>query len=137
MYEKRRNFLLKKIQGSAQHYPFDTILVSFTQRLPHRLLLRRFSSDADPCSASIRTRWVFLDLPEFNTFWGYIVARICKIKHAPECGIRVWLRYLEEREIGGIWRGKRQLVDGGDDARIGDGPFEVTGRFTPNDPGTR
>jgi len=43
-----------------------------------------------------------------------------KVKHAPESSIRIWFRYLEEREVGRVRRGEGEFVDGGYDACVGD-----------------
>jgi len=37
---------------------------------------------------------------------------IGEVEHAPESGVRVGFGDLEEGEIGGVWRGKGEFVDG-------------------------
>jgi len=61
------------------------------------------------------------------------VSRIGEIEHTPERSIWVRLGDLEQRKIWGIRRGEGELVNGRKDTGIGDGPFEVSGRFTAND----
>lgn len=57
------------------------------------------------------------------------MAGVGKIKEAPEGGVWIWFRNLKEGEVGGVRGGEGELVDWGDDAGVGDGPFEVAGGF--------
>lgn len=75
-----------------------------------------------------------MNFPKFNSFWRYIVASICEIKHAPKCCIGIRLRYLEERKIWGIWRWEGELVYWRDDTSVGDGPLEITRCFATDNP---
>src|SRR5882757_9798856 len=104
--------VLKKVQCSAENDPFDTILVSLSQGLPHRLFLGCFPSDANSSTATIRAWGILLYLSKFNALWGYIMTSIGKVEHAPESCHRVRYGDLEEWEIGRIWRGKGEFVDG-------------------------
>lgn len=61
------------------------------------------------------------------------MASIREVEHAPEASLGVWLRDLEEREIGGVWRGEGELVDRSHDTGIGDGPFQVPRSLATND----
>jgi len=58
---------------------------------------------------------------------------IGKIEHAPEGGVWIGFRYLEEREIRRIWRGKGELVNWRHYSGIGDRPPEVSGSFATDD----
>lgn len=61
------------------------------------------------------------------------MAGIGEVEHAPESSIRVRLGDLKEGEVWGVWGRKRELVDGGDDACVRDGPFEVARGFAADD----
>ena len=91
--------VLEQIQGRAEHDPFNTIFVSFTQCLPYCLLFWRLSGDAYPSPTAIRAWGVLLYFTELNTFGRYIVSGIGEVEHTPKR--RVWIRFgnLEEREI--------------------------------------
>ena len=101
--------------------------------MPNRLLLWSLAGDADSSTTTIGSWRVLLDLAKLDALGGYIVAGIGEIEHAPEDGVGVGLGYLEEREIRGVRRGEGELVDGGDDAGVGYGPFEVPGGFAADD----
>jgi hypothetical protein len=94
--------LLEKIQSRTKYDPFHTVLVAFSQGLPHCLLLRGFPRDADTRTATIRARGVLLYLAKFNSFRRNIMTSICKIEQAPECCIGIRLGYLKEGKIRGI-----------------------------------
>lgn len=117
--------ILEEVQSSAEDYPFDTIFIPFAQSLPHSLFFGGLARDADPGTSTIGTWRVFLDLTKLNTFGGYVVACVGKIKHAPEGGVWVRLRDLKEGKIRRVRGRERELVNRGNDTRVGDGPFEV------------
>lgn len=109
---EKYNSILEKVQCSAEDYPFDTVLVSLSQGLPHRFFLGSFSGDANSSSAAIRAWRVLLYLSKFNALGRYIMTSIGEVEHAPESCVRVRFRNLEEGEIGGVRRWKGELVDG-------------------------
>lgn len=76
-------------------------------------------------------------LSEFDALGGYIVASIGEVKHAPEGGIGVWFRDLEEREVGGIWRREGKLVYRRDNTGVSDRPLEIAGSLAANETGGR
>jgi hypothetical protein len=57
------------------------------------------------------------------------MAGISEIEQAPKGGIRVGFADLEQGEVGGVGGREGELVDGGDDTCVCDGPFEVAGGF--------
>jgi len=125
LFDGFEDLVVEKIKCGAEDYPLDTIFVAFSQCLPYRLLLGGLSRDRDSRATATRTRGVLLDLAKFDTLGGNEVARVGKVEHAPERGVRVGFGDLEEGEIGGVWGGQGELVDRGHDARVGDGPFEI------------
>lgn len=61
------------------------------------------------------------------------MACVSKVKHAPKCGIWIWLGNLKKWKIRGIGRWKGELVYGRNYAGVGDGPFEVARGFAAYD----
>lgn len=61
------------------------------------------------------------------------MACIGKIKHAPKCGIWIWLGNLEKWKVRRIGRWKGELVYGRDYAGVGNGPFKVARGFAAYD----
>lgn len=118
--------VLEKVQCCTQDNPFYAVFVALTERLPNRLLLCSFSSDADACAASVGAWRVLLDLAEFDALRWDVVPSIGEVEHAPKLRVWVGLGYLKQRKIAGVWRGKRKLVDGCEDTGVGNGPFQVT-----------
>jgi len=57
------------------------------------------------------------------------VTCISEIEHAPKLSVGVGFGYLKQGKIGRIRGRKGQFIDGGYDASICDGPFEVSGSF--------
>ena len=53
------------------------------------------------------------------------MARVREIEHGPELRIRVGFGDLEEREVALVGRGQGELVDGRENAGVGDRPFQV------------
>lgn len=82
---------LEEIEGSAQYDPFDTVLIAFTERLPHCFLFWGLPRDGDACATASRARRVLLNLAELDSFRWNEMPCIGEIKHAPMCGIRVRL----------------------------------------------
>lgn len=72
-------------------------------------------------------------LSKLDALGGYIMACISKVEHAPERGVWVWLGYLEEREIRRIGGWKGELVNGRNNTRVRDRPFEISRRLAAND----
>jgi hypothetical protein len=114
---------LEKVEGGTQHDPLYAVLVAFSQGLPYGLFLGGPAGDADSSATATRPWGVLLDLAKFDALGGYIVAGVGKVEHAPEGGVGVRFRDLEERQIGGVRGGEGEFVDGGDDACVRDGPF--------------
>lgn len=110
---------LKQIERRAQHDPFNTVLIPFSQGLPDSFFLRSLSSDTDSSSPPIRTRWILLNFAKFDALRRDIVASIGEVKHAPKCCIWVGFGDLEQREIRRIGRRERKLVYWRDDTGIG------------------
>ena len=77
-----------------------------------------------------------MDFPKLDSFWWDQVTGIREVEHAPESGIGVGLRDLEEGEIWGVRRGKGELVDGRHDSCICNGPFEIAGGLATDSTGT-
>ena len=126
--------ILKEVENRAQDNPFNTILVSLPESLPHCLLFSCFPGDADPSSTScpIGRRGILLNLSEFNPLRWDVVSRIGEIEHTPKRSIRVWLGNLEQGEICGVRRRKGELVDRRKDTGVSNRPLEVSGCFTVN-----
>lgn len=97
------DLIVEKVQGCAENHPFDTVLVSLSQGLPHSLFLGCFACDTNSSSTTVWTWWVLLYLSEFNALGGYIMTSISKVEHAPESSIRIGFGDLKEGEIGGVW----------------------------------
>ena len=117
--------VLEQVEGSTKDYPFHTVLVAFAERLPDGLLLWCLAGYADARASSVRAWGILLDLAKLDAFRGYVMSSIRKVEHAPECGIGVRFRDLEEWQIGRIWRREGQFVDRRQNAGIGYRPLEV------------
>jgi hypothetical protein len=122
---------LQQIERGTEDNPFDTILITLSKGLPNGLFLGRLPRDTDSGTTTALSR-ILLYLSEFNPFRGDQMTGICEIKHAPMGCVEIWFRDLEEREIGGVWRGESESVDRGDDSSVGDCPFETARGFTAN-----
>ena len=61
------------------------------------------------------------------------MASIREIKHAPERCVRVRLGDLEKWQIGGVWRGKGELIYRRYDTSVGDRPLQVARSFAADD----
>lgn len=109
---ERNKDILEEIERCAQDHPFDTVLVAFTQSLPHGFLLGGLSCYAYSCASTIWSRWILLDLTEFDPLGRDVVPGVGKIEHTPECSIGIWLADLEQGQVGGIGGGEGELVDG-------------------------
>lgn len=96
----RETILLQQIQGSAEHYPLNAILISLSQGLPYSFFLGSFSCDANSGAPAVRAGGILLYLPEFDSLWRNIVACIREVEHTPESSIRIRLGHLEKRKIG-------------------------------------
>lgn len=59
---------------------------------------------------------------------------ICEVEHCPEC--RIWVRFGDLKQwllvAWRVWIRQRQLVDRRMDARVCDGPLEISRRFAPH-----
>jgi hypothetical protein len=91
MRRSKKGSGLEQVEGSTEDDPFDTVLVSLTEGLPNRFFLGRFTGDADAGAATMGTWWILLDLAKLDSLWGYVMASISKIEHAPESGIWIGL----------------------------------------------
>lgn len=127
--------VLEEIECSTQDYPFYAIFVALTERLPHGLLLRGLARDTDPRATSVRAGRVLLDFPKLDALGWDVVARIRKVEQTPEGGVGIGLADLEEGEVGRVGGGEGELVDGGNDTCVCDGPFEVAGGLAAHDAG--
>ena len=87
--------VLKEVQCCAQDDPLYTVLVTFAERLPYRLLLCGLASDADASATTVRAWRVLLDLAELNALGRDVMAGVGKVEHAPKLRVRVGLGYLE------------------------------------------
>ena len=135
MIEEGREDALEKVQCGAQDDPLDTVLVTLAECLPHRLLLCRLPRDAYPRTAAVGPRRVLLNLPELDARRRDVMPGVGKVEHTPELRIGVGFRYFKKREISGVRRGKRKLVNGREDAGVGYCPFQVSGGFAADDLG--
>lgn len=129
--------ILKEIQCSTQHNPFNAIFIPFAERLPDSFLLWSLASNADTSTTTVGPRRVLLNLAKLDTLRRYVVSSISKVEHAPESSIRIGLRDLEEREIRAVWGRERQFVDRRQYSGVGYRPLEVPRRFTAHDAGAR
>lgn len=124
---------LEQVEGSAEDDPFNTVLVAFTKCLPNCLFLRGLARDRDSGSPATLAWRVLLDFAKFDSLRWNKMSSVGEIEHAPEGCIGIWLGDLEKWEIGRVWRGKRELVDGRHHTGVGNGPFQVTRGFTSHD----
>ena len=83
--------LLEEVERSAEDDPFHAVLVAFTQRLPHRLLLGCLASNGDPGASATLTGRVLLDFSKFDTLGWDVMPSICKVEHAPKGSVGVGL----------------------------------------------
>jgi hypothetical protein len=101
-----RKSLLEKVQSGAENDPFDAVFITIAEGLPDSFLLRRLARDGDSCATSPGAGRVLLDTAKLDPLGRNEMARICEIEHAPELGVWIGFRNLEEREVIRVWRGE-------------------------------
>lgn len=130
------DLVVEHVEGSAEDDPFDHVLVTLAERLPDCFLLWGFSCNGDTGTASTSASCccIFLDLAKLDTLWWDEVTGVSEVEHGPPGCVGVGFRDLEERLLVAwcVWIWQGEFVDGGVDARVGDGPLEIARGFAAN-----